>query len=472
MIEECRIFGGRYGVVSGRTSASWPLCVRRCWLSGQREAAIASSRAGLTVVESLLSRAPRALVPHPLWPDDLEQLYVEGCAFLEIGESVVERADAACVEQQITLRDCRVEGEPTLLRFSRSGESFEGCPGGSAVHRLQRGVVVDGEVQQEAVEPLSRLVTDLEVSPLEDAVAVPNMTPEPLPPVAQWQAVQLSGSGTPADASEPLQSAIDKGQLVYLPMGHYTLARPLQLRSETQLFGLHPGRTVLELIDATSGFPDPEHPRGMIETAQGGAGRVRGVGFKAGNNPGACGVIWRAGEGSLFEDGYYYSHFSHRDTEKERASHSIWVKDGGGGELRNLWSADVAAESGLCIEDNGPLRALMLSVEHHRDCEVLLRAACDVTFIALQTEENALSPHALAVDIDGASGLRFAQSFHYRVMSLGTAVPQAIRISQSSSLEWDNLHVFSWGSAPFLNSIYHLDRNCYVRRRELARVCL
>jgi hypothetical protein len=191
------------------------------------------------------------------------------------------------------------------------------------------------------------------------------------------------------------------------------------------------------------------------------------------NNPGAAGISWRAGTNSLLEDVYFYAPMRTRDLEHERCFHSVWVRDGGAGQLRNIWSADVAAECGLRVEETkGPVECLMLSVEHHRDQEVWLSKAENVTFIALQTEENSVSPNAIAIRLRETNGIEFSNTFLYRVLSHRQTVSHAIECRKSGNISFNNLHVFSWGPFPFANALLDMDRDLWVRQREFVRLVL
>jgi hypothetical protein len=112
----------------------------------------------------------------------------------------------------------------------------------------------------------------------------------------------------------------------------------------------------------------------------------------------------------------------------------------------------------------------MLSIEHHREREVVIERCANVEFVALQTEENHLSPGTTAIELRSAQRIRFSNTYLYRVMSLRTAPPQAALARGCTALRFDNLHVFSWGGFPFPNALYDPEQPLWIRQRELVRL--
>lgn len=472
LIEECVFSGGRHGVVTGRTSASWPMCLRRCLFDGQRRSAVASSRAGLTVVESRFTRQEIVFAPHPEASLDVERLFARDCWFASVANCIVARASPSLLETALNLEHCVASATPVLLRFG-DGTKTPGLGANTRIRSLRHGCHIRDTVAQGAVEPLADLRTEtvLEPGPVDGCEEPAFPRAESLPEVGSWRdahAAGAKGDGR-SDDTDALQAAVEDFQTVYLPMGEYRLTRPLILRADTVLLGLHPGRTQLVLAPGTRAFTRPEQPRALLRTARGGSCVVRGVGLRVGDHAGAVGIQWRAGQHSLCEDVYFHAAFRARDVARERSHHSFLINDGGAGWFRNIWSADVAAESGLCVENtDGPVRGLMLSVEHHREREVWLRRARDIDLVALQTEENQLSARAFAVVIEDCSDVRVAQGFFYRVRSLDASAPQAVRVFSGSRITFENTHVFSWGPNPFVNTLFDEVSARFVRQRDFV----
>jgi len=474
IVEECDFRGGRYGITSLRTSASWPFCVRACRFVGQTEAALATSRAGLTLLDSEIADTPVGCAASPDAPEDLERLLVQDCRFRRVGH-LLRRFSRHAAEQQLTLRRLFADECGRLAAFADETETSE-LPFAANIEEWQCGMAVDGAPAQGAVELPGRFLSEGRITPAAGGASGSGEPAwEKLPAGESWANARDFGAVGDGrhDDTKALRAALAASANVYLPMGRYRLRETLEIPPGKRLFGLHPGRTMLSVRDGATAFAEAERPRALVRAHAGtGTGQhVRGIGFKCGNNPGAVGVDWEAGADSLLEDVYFYSRQHGRDPEKERCGASLRVR--GAGRLRNIWSADVAAECGLHIADTeGPLHCLMLSVEHHRASEVRLERARGLEFLALQTEENQLSPETVAIEMEETEGIRFLNTYLYRVFALQGTPPQAVKVRDGTNLRFDNLHVFSWGPYPFASSVFLADKGIWVRQRELVRLAI
>jgi hypothetical protein len=465
VIEECRFYGGDYAISSQRTSASWPLCVRRCYFESQRIAALATSQAGLTLLNSKITHTAVACAAAPEAVQDLDRIYIKDCLFDRV-ETIVRRHKQYCMEQQITIENCGAVDCSRLVQFEKESSSVS-IPERVNISRFLNGVVVHPNSHQGAIEASGEwsqsciLETEREI----EIDAADGTAPAPtLPEVEKWQTLS-----TDTDPGRQIQDAIRKGSWVYLPQGRYTVRESIKIDQGLNLFGLHPGTTTLHLESSSRGFDQPAAPAAMIDICSQQPATVCGIGLRLNHNPGAIGLSLSRNHDTLVEDLYFYSRFKDRDVARERCSHSILLDRAGQTELRNIWSADVAAESGLCIQNtSGPVTVLMLSIEHHRKQEIILRSSSKIQFVALQTEENQVSPNALAVSITDSEALSFANTYLYRVMSHENSVAQAIRTEGCGYLIFKNLHVFSWGSYPFGSTLFDKTRNLWVRQREMT----
>src|SRR5579875_1551695 len=96
---------------------------------------------------------------------------------------------------------------------------------------------------------------------------------------------------------------------------------------------------------------------------------------------------------------------------------SLWVKDGGGGVLRGIWSHAGTAKAGLLIENTTTPGAIyQFSCEHHMRNEVLIKHAANWRIYDLQTEEeNPEGQEAVPVTLETATDVTFANTYMYRV---------------------------------------------------------
>ena len=473
MIEECRFSGGVYGVSSLRTSASWPLCVRACRFEGQGKAALATSRAGLTLMESEIVATPVACAAAPEAAEDLERLYVSDCNFRDVAV-LVRRFSVHAAEQQLTLRKCTTARCGHFARFVADTHD-EILPDHALIEEWQCGLAVDRPPPQKATEAPGRMVCEGRIRPLDERGVSRERLDlrEAMPSVGTWTSVRDFGAMADGrhDDTAALKAALARSDTVYLPMGRYRVSEPILLGPGKRLFGLHPGRTMLELSDREPSFAEEKQPRGLVEVGDGGerSQQLRGLGFHCRDNPSAIGIDWIGGPDSLLEDIYFYARFRDRDPERERCRESIRVR--GAGCLRNIWSADIAAACGLrIVETEGPLSCVLLSIEHHREREVIIEHSANVEFVALQTEENHLSPATVAIELRNTRSIRFLNTYLYRVMSLRATPAQAVLVRDCAALRFDNLHAFSWGGFPFTNALYDADPPLWIRQRELVRL--
>lgn len=431
IVERCRFFGGRHAIETHRTSASWPFVVFECEFSGQRDAAIQATRAGLTVVSSTFADMPRGITVDPT--DPVEQLSVTDSTFDNISDAAILSPASVADEHFINVSRTAFPNTPTPL-----------CVGSQTIP------VENGSPQASSVRPL--------------------------PPLASWTDVSTLGIQPTTDFSEihdctrSLQDAIATCDTLFFPPGRYIISGTIQLGPRTALVGLHPQCTSLELRESTAGFMVADDPQPMLSAPAKGSNILSGIGFRIGRNPGASGIFWEAGRDSLIDDVWIDTRpcftrdddlgNSHRsfwlDKEKRKelrlrtqgTNHSILIR--GGGTLKNVWSADAMALTGLRIEKtSAPGRIICMSVEHHQGVEVELEDVRNWEFFALQTEENRWCPQTHALSMARCSNLVFHNFFSYRTMDHKESVPFAIHGTDCESIVFRGLYCFSWGEHPF-----------------------
>jgi hypothetical protein len=259
----------------------------------------------------------------------------------------------------------------------------------------------------------------------------------------------IIGDGV-SDCAGAINRALHLHRALYFPMGRYLLGDTIEAGPGNVLIGLHPDATKFVLSDSCPLFGDASRPRAMIATEAGESAIVRGLGFDcASGNPGAVGVLWRSGAASLLED-IWFEWGAHETREKGAGSlYGLWVF-GGGGIIRNLWSANVLAARGIRIEATQvPAEMTLVSVEHHKEAELEISDAENWRFVALQTEENFGSEAAYAVILRGCRAIEFDNLFIYRVGSITATHPTAFALDSSREVMIRGVHNFSWGTCPF-----------------------
>jgi sugar lactone lactonase YvrE len=143
----------------------------------------------------------------------------------------------------------------------------------------------------------------------------------------------------------------------------------------------------------------------------------------------------------------------------------LWVKDGGGGIFRGLWTHDSFSKAGLLVENTStPGSIYQLSCEHHMRNEVEFRNAQNWKIYALQTEEeNPAGAEAVAAEIDHSQHLLFANSYMYRVSRNVLPKKDAAVVRDSDDIRFANIKVFSQTRLAFDNSVFDANTGAEVR---------
>jgi hypothetical protein len=79
--EDLHFYGGRYGILTDKTSPAWQFTLIDSVFEGQREAAIREHEAGLTLIRDTFRDVPTAIDIDPHYSD---QLWVKDCRFENI----------------------------------------------------------------------------------------------------------------------------------------------------------------------------------------------------------------------------------------------------------------------------------------------------------------------------------------------------------------------------------------------------
>ena len=477
LVEDLHITGGQFGIDTARSAPGWPIVVLDCTFEGQRTAAIRTREAGLAIVRPGIRDTPAAVVMEPDIPD---QLWISDGRFEEISGPAVVVSLSGNARTQVNLDNIACRGVPELAMLRESGERFAGAGPSYVVDHFTHGLHLGS-----AGSP-REMTTDLSARPV---AALPPPVPSdiaPLPGSDSWVNVRdlgVVGDGT-TDDTAALRDAIAEHRVLYFPTGWYTISDTLTLRADSVLIGLHPARTVINLPSDTPAFAGDGAPKPLIETPPGGTNIVAGIGVHTSErNPRAVAVNWQAGAGSLLDDvrfhgghGTFLPGQPYTQTRKGDRDHwntqpaSLLVTNGGGGVLKNIWTPNPHARSGLHISNTAtPGRLYAMSVEHHVDHEVIIEGASNWDFFGLQFEaEREESATALPMKIERCSDLLFANTFFYRVISSHTPVPHAVTVADSTDIRFRNVHVYSNSKVSYDASVYDAHTETEVRDPELA----
>jgi Pectate lyase superfamily protein/SMP-30/Gluconolactonase/LRE-like region len=498
--EDLRFFGGRYGILSEKTSPAWQFTLVDSMFSGQRDAAIREHEAGLTLVNTEFRDVPVAIEIDRGYGD---WLWGKNVRFQNIARAAVVISNEESAYTQVGFENASAKNVPVFARLRDSGKTIQGPGSNYLVKSFTHGLVVP------ALGQMGHFETRMDASA---ASAQPRSERaiRQLPRVNQWVSVKsigAHGDGT-TDDTEALQRAIATHRVLYFPSGRYVVSDTLRLKPDTVLIALHPNQTQIVLAEKVPAFAGVGAPKALIETPRGGSNIVFGLGlFTGGVNPRASAVMWRAGENSLLADvkiqgghgtnlstgtrfdPYNANHTADQDVHNRWNGQypSIWVTDGGGGTFFACWSPNTYAQSAFYVSNTStPGHVYEISAEHHVRNELVLDRVSNWEFLAFQTEEEyGESRDAVSVDIRNSSNILFANYHGYRVTRTTGPAPAAIKIHNSSDIRFRNVHVNAESGIPicdangcdtflrasrypYENAIIDVTSGMQVREREFA----
>lgn len=464
-IEDCRFFGGEYGILTGKTAPGWPALVIDCEFEGQRKAGIETSEAGLTAIRDRFRNAPYGI---DVTEQRNERLFVKDSSFEQVSKTGIVVSHYSDPNTQVHVENARAAETPVFLAFRDDGapNQFRQFPAPARIYMVRR--FAHGLERDSSRPP--EVKTAIESAPIESLGDPPAKDHPELPDAKTWVNVATlgaKGDGT-TDDTAAFRQAILKHRAIYVPMGRYRLTGTLALKPDTALIGLNPQATEFVVLNSEAAFSDARRPTPVIETARGGRSIVTGIGVEPGRNNGAIAIQWTAGAESYLDD--VYLPWSDRSVPKGSGQYrGLWVSDGGGGTFKNLWFPDGLAQDGFRVTDTETAgRVYQASVEHHVNAEITLRNVANWTWYALQTEENEGSDETVSADIDGCSHVTFVNYFIYRMPKV--PFPYAIRLRRSKEIVFLGLHNFHWRGLAFENSVFDPDKKISVAEHELSEL--
>jgi sugar lactone lactonase YvrE len=492
--EDLHIYGGRYGILTEKTSPAWQFTLIDSVFDGQREAAIREHEAGLTLIRDSFRNMPTAIAIDPHYSDEL---WAKDCRFEAISAAAVAIGNEQNPQTEVGIENGVFKDVPTLARLQESGKTIAGKGAIYRVASFNYGMIVPAE----GVAGVIGMVYD--AAPIGALPPVPAPAIRPLPPMSAWTNVLslgVKGDGA-TDDTAALQSAIASHPVLYFPSGHYVVKDTIALRPDTILIGLHPTLTQIDLLDSTPGYLGIGSPKAVVSAPEGGKNIVSGLGiFTGGVNPRAVALLWMAGEDSLVDDvrflgghgsgtnPYNNNHTADPDLKKRWDGQypSLWVHHGGG-TFADIWTPNTFAQSGFLVSDTTiPGHVYELSTEHHVRNEIKFDHAENWDVNAPQTEEEAgESPESLSLEFDFSRNITIANYHGYRVTRSRAPFPAAVRLYHSSGIHFRNVHVnaesgyatcdangcgtfLRVSKFPYENAIQDVTHHLEVREREFA----
>ena len=492
--EDLHFHGGRYGILTEKTSPAWQFTLLDSVFDGQRESAIREHEAQLTLVRDTFRNVPTAIDIDEGYPDEL---WVKDCRFEHVPHAAVVISKEESPLTQIGIENSFFQHVPILALRRESGRTVAG---NGPIYRIDRFNF--GQMPSTPAGSIMAMIDDavaLKAMPAPMPLAIP-----PLPPTTDWVNVHtlgVKGDGT-TDDTAAIRAAIAAHRVLYFPSGHYIVTDTITLKPDTVLVGLHPTLTQFDLPDSTPGYQGVGAPKAVIEAPRGGKNIVSGIGiFAGGINPRAVALLWKAGEQSLVDDvrflgghgsgtnPYNNTHTADSDLHRRWDSQypSLWVTDNGGGTFADIWTPNTFAQAGLLVSNTTtPGHVYELSCEHHVRNQIKFDHAENWDLNAPQTEEEAgESPESLSLEIDTSRNITIANYHGYRVTRSRAPFASAVRLYNSSGIYFRNVHVnaesgygicddngcgtfLRVSKFPYENSIEDVTHHIEMREREFA----
>ncbi|MBP5197445.1 MAG: hypothetical protein J6033_00170, partial [Lachnospiraceae bacterium] len=461
-MEDLTVEGGKYGLICRMTSPGWPFVLLDSVFKGQRDTAILTTTTGFTGFRLRISDTPKAfdLYVKETW----EKLYLEDCIFANISDTVITSYESKNVVQQTNLKNVLCVDCPTLI--NRADERVKlnlNC--NTVIDKYIAGYMCSDIAENALFKEEKQFRAFKGDRAVADSINLRSDIPE-LPDMSKWVSVKKYGAvgDGKTDDTEALRKAFASEEVLFLPQGIYKVSDTVTLGANTCLIGLSPITTQIVIEDDEEAFEGFGIPRPVVDTLKGSHVIINGIGIDtAGKNPQACGLRWRAGEGSylndvkfmgghgiMFRDGrnpfaQIYNPTRTGDFDPDRVwdfqYSSLWITEGGGGTFKDIWSASPYAEAGIAITNTSTRsRMYQISLEHHVRHEIKLHNVANFNIYGLQTEEEkAEGLECLPMEIVGCRNIEVVNYYLFRVVSVYKSFDQGIMVWDSSNIVFRNV---------------------------------
>jgi hypothetical protein len=514
---DLHITGGDYGIISVRTSPAWQFLLMDSVIEGQRKAAIHTQEVGMTLVRDRIAHVPVAV---EITKGMVEQLYGRDLTLEDIRRSALVLGDASKAHHEVTLDHILCRQVPTFVEASAT------VPGMKTLRAPSPRYVEEHLAIGLAIGPDGR-ERGVTMEHKESTAAAPQIKTDipALPAMSEWTNVHdlgVKGDGQ-ADDTAALQAAVDSHRVLYLPTGSYKVFKTVHLRADSVLIGFNPSTTVITDPENDAAFAGAGDSIPLVESARGGDAVITGIGIDTGNvAPRAAGILWMAGPHSMLDDvNFAAGHgriganfgrpqgggpggasrgagapaqqaggvgaarapggagvqgqrpaggFARGPSMAETQYPSITVRDGGGGLIRGVWTSNTNAKAGLVVENTTtPTIVYQMSCEHHMHHETQFHHVSNWTIYALQTEEeNPAGADSFTAELNDAHNITFANLFTYRVSRNVKPKLNAIEVSDSSGIRFENMHNFSMTRLAYDNSVFDATSGVRVRTHDFT----
>jgi hypothetical protein len=497
-IENMKFYGGEYGITSGRTSPGWPMMMVDTYFEGQRKAAVLSREAGFAIVNMHVKNAP---VAFEMQEGKVDRLHIENSYFENVSKAGVVVSIEDNSFSQLNLLNVYCKNVPVLVSYLQSGKKVEPKEKQYRVEDYTYGLVLNDMTTPSHYETISRIapLAQFTVPAVNDVPALPGME--------TWVNIRdlgAKGDGE-TDDTKAFKDAIARHQHIYVPQGWYRITETVKLAPGTKLIGLHPFGTQFILKESEPAFSGFGTPKPVVESSEGGDDILNGIGINTGGfNYRAVGCKWLAGEKSLMNDVKYVGgHGTMRKPDPNQAPRqgggaftarisspanpiaaqgldlawdnqywSLWVGKNGGGTIKDIWTANTYAASGVYVSNTAtPGRIYAMSMEHHVRNEARFENVSNWKIYAFQFEEEGREgKDCRMLEISGSRNLMFVNLWMYRVIRASTPQEFGIRLWNSENIEFRNVHNYTQVLPVIELPVYDVNKRIPVYSWDFARL--
>ena len=424
-----RFTGGKYGIITTRTSPNWQFILLDSVFENQTVAGVKTKDVGFTFIRCNFTNMPVAIdVPE----DESEQIYGQDLRFENITKAGIDFGDPNHFKHQVTLVNTACADVPQFI--GNANEKIAAPGKYYVVDRLSAGLEIGPDGREVGV------VTKSKVTPLQAAAKVVPTDIPALPPMSEWFTVT---------ANSDVQAAVNEHRVLFFPMGSYRTSGSLTLKPDSVLIGLHCTQTTIN---------------GTLIAPKGSSPIVSGLRFA-----GSPSINWQASEKGFLDDIAIGGGGGGRGGAPGGAAGgqpapNMLVNENGGGIIRNIWLESNGQGPGL-IAENTSTRCVwyQASVEHHNRVEIVLRNVQNWDMHCMQTEEESGQQSTYAFDIQDSKNVLIANTYCYRVSRTTGAYPYAIKVRNSENIIFDNVHIFSQTRVPFDSAVLEEGSGVVVR---------
>ena len=520
-LENVKFYGGDYGIIAGQTSPSWPVAMVDTYFEGQRKAAIQCHSTGFAIVNMHARNVP---VVVEIRENDTDRLFMEDCIFDNVKDAAIIISREQHALTQVNLMNVVCRNVPVLALMRQSGEKIEP---GMKMYRVKDFTY--GLVMKD-METGSEYMNIKYFEPLDSFTASAERKIPSLPPMENWVNIRelgASGDGV-TDDTRVFEEAIAKHKCIYVPQGWYHITRTLKMKPGTALIGLHPMGTQFILNESEPAFSGFGGPVPIVESSEGGDDILNGIGLNTGGiNYRAVGCKWMAGEKSFMNDiKFVGGHGTMRKPvaaseagsqgQQNRAGQqgrpggaprgalafgmgpraasspdnpvseqgldlawdnqfwSLWITKNGGGTIKDIWTANSYATSGLYASNSStPCSIYAISLEHHVRNEARFENISNWKLYAFQLEEESREgKECQSVELSGCSNMLFANFWNYRVIRVYTPKSFAVQVWNCRNIEFRNVKNYTQKLVNTEFTVYDVNKRIPVYPWEYARLTI